>query len=131
VRQRRPLLANDAAARAILNAWQKANYWIVGRYVLMPDHLHLFCSPATFPPFSVKGWVEYWRSQSTKYWPRPHEKPIWQKDFFDRQLRSGESYRQKWDYIWENPEVAALVKDPADWPYQGELNILSWHEPTT
>jgi hypothetical protein len=61
---------------------------------------------------------------------RVSEKPIWQKDFFDRQLRTGESYAQKWQYIWQNPIVAKFCSRPEDWPYQGELNVLPWHEPT-
>ena len=64
----------------------------------------------------------------TRNWPIPDEKPIWQKDFFDRQLRSGESYHQKWPYIWENPIKEGLIKKPEDWPYQAELNVLQWHE---
>src|SRR5207248_665917 len=120
VKNRRHLLANPDTAAVIIAAWAKANFWLVGRYVLMPDHLHMFCAPATFPATSFKDWMEYWRAEATRHWPRPHEKPIWQKDFFDRQIRSGESYRQKWDYVWENPMVATFVKNPADWPYQGE-----------
>ncbi|HWN95445.1 MAG TPA: hypothetical protein VNT99_10465 [Methylomirabilota bacterium] len=65
----------------------------------------------------------------TRNWPREDEKPIWQKDFFDRQLRSGESYSQKWLYIWENPLVAEFCSRPDNWPWQGELNVLQWHEP--
>ena len=129
VSRRRPLLADMASSAAILAGWTRANYWRVGRYVLMPDHLHLFCAPAIFPPTPLKQWVEYWRSEATRHWPRPKEKPIWQKDFFDRQLRSGESYREKWDYVWHNPVRAGLVDRPEDWPYQAELNVLSWHEP--
>src|SRR5256885_6005252 len=34
----------DAVA-AILNAWKTADHWLVGRYVIMPDHIHLFCAP--------------------------------------------------------------------------------------
>jgi len=62
-------------------------------------------------------------------WPHPEEKPIWQKDFFDRQLRSSESYREKWFYELENPTKAKLVARWEDWPFQGELNVLQWHEP--
>jgi REP element-mobilizing transposase RayT len=129
VTDRRPLLANPAAARTILEAWQTADFWLVGRYVLMPDHLHLFCAPRVYPPTPLRKWVAYWRSEATYHWPVPEEKPIWQKDFFDRQLRSGESYREKWDYVWHNPVRAGLVARPQDWPYQGELNVLWWHEP--
>src|SRR6266480_3914535 len=49
-RYRKPLLANDEAARLIMDSWQAANFWRVGRYVIMPDHIHLFCAPNTFPP---------------------------------------------------------------------------------
>jgi len=127
--QRRPLLANNFAAGVILDVWKKADYWLVGRYVLMPDHLHLFCAPGRFPPTPLKQWVLFWRAQVSRNWPIPEQKPIWQKEFFDRQLRTGESYHEKWDYVWQNPVRAGLVARPEDWPFQGELNVLAWHEP--
>jgi len=46
---------------------------------------------------------------ATRRWPHPAEKPVWQRDFFDRQLRNGESYHQKWLYLWENPIKDGLV----------------------
>jgi len=36
-------------------------------------------------------------------------------------LRSDESVSEKWQYIRQNPVRAALVNDPEDWPYQGEI----------
>jgi len=36
--RRRPLLANREAARLIVTVWQAANFWRIGRYVIMPDH---------------------------------------------------------------------------------------------
>src|SRR5919204_786229 len=42
-RHRKPLLANDEATRLVIEAWQAANFWCIGRYVIMPDHIHLFC----------------------------------------------------------------------------------------
>src|ERR1017187_1107290 len=55
------------------------------------------------PVTPLKRWMEFWRAEITRRWPRAGDKPIWQKDFYDRQLRSGESYHQKWLYIVENP----------------------------
>ena len=130
VENRRPLLANYAAASVIIQAWAKADYWLVGRYVLMPDHLHIFCAPARFPPTPLKQWVLFWRSEVTRHWPFPEQKPIWQRVFFDRQLRTGESYREKWDYVLRNPVRAGLVANVQDWPFQAKLNVLAWHEPT-
>jgi len=127
---RRPLLANPEIHQLLIEAWRKADQWLVGRYVILPDHLHFFCAPAHVPITPLKRWMEFWRAEATRCWTRAGGKPIWQKDFFDRQLRSGESYHQKWLYIVENPVKAGLVARWEGRPYQGELNLLQWHEPT-
>ena len=128
VHGRRSLLARQEVVQLLLNCWGKADHWLVGRWVVMPDHLHLFCSPARSPSAPLKNWVQFWRNESTRRWPFPDEKPIWQPDFFDRQLRSGESYHQKWIYLWENPAKKDIVANPEDWPFQGEMNVLPWHD---
>jgi putative transposase len=128
VARRRPLLARSVAVEMMLEAWRKADHWLVGRYVVMPDHLHLFCAPARFPATPLKNWVAFWRAEATRRWPWPEEKPIWQKDFFDRQLRSGESYTEKWQYVRENPVRAGLTCSADAWPWQGEMHPLMWHE---
>ncbi len=55
-----------------------------------------------------------------------NEHPIWQRDFWDTQLRRNENYEEKWDYVLENPVRAGLVSKSEDWLYHGELNILEW-----
>jgi REP element-mobilizing transposase RayT len=130
VDKRRALLNRADAVETILNAWREADHCLVGRYIIMPDHLHFFCAPVVIDTL-LKKWMEFWRFTATRYWPRENEKPIWQKDFFDRQLRTGESYSQKWLYIWQNPIVAKFCSRPENWPWQGELNVLRWHEPAT
>jgi putative transposase len=121
-------LANDEAARLIIKSWQAANFWRVGRYVIMPDHIHLFCAPNTFPPQPLKKWIEYWRNQVTRAWPHRAQIPIWQREFWDRQLRRSESYTAKWQYVVNNPLRHGYVHCAEDWPYQGELNALEWHD---
>ena len=128
VSRRRPLLANENAMRLILDAWQAAKFWIVGRFVIMPDHIHLFCAPNTFPPTSLKKWISFWRNEVTRAWPSREQLPVWQREFWDRQLRRGESYAEKWDYVVNNPVRHGYVPRAEDWPYQGELNVLTWHD---
>jgi putative transposase len=125
---RKPLLANNEAAQLILESWQTANLWRVGRYVIMPDHIHLFCTPNTFPPQPLKKWIEYWRNQVTRAWPHRAQIPIWQREFWDRQLRRSESYAEKWQYVSNNPVRHGYVPRAEGWPYQGELNVLEWHD---
>jgi putative transposase len=127
-RQRRSLLANDQGARLIIDAWQAADFWCVGRYVIMPNHIHLFCAPNTFPAQPLKNWMAFWRNRVTRAWPSRDQIPIWQREYWDRQLRRGESYAQKWAYVENNPVRHGHVARARDWPYQGELNTLSWHD---
>jgi putative transposase len=122
---RRKVLANETAHAAIQNAWRAAGFWRIGRYMIMPDHVHFFCSPAIFPNHPLRDWMAYWRRLTAE---ALGERRLWQKDYWDRQLRTGESYAGKWHYVRNNPVRAKLVTRADDWPYQGELNVLPWHE---
>lgn len=124
---RRPLLARPEAHANLLSAWNRASHWLVGRYVILPDHLHLFCAPGVLPPHPLKLWVAYWQNLVTRAWPQAKEKPIWQKSYWDRQLRTGDSYEEKWRYVCENPVRHKLARNSREWPYLGELNTLHWH----
>jgi putative transposase len=96
------------------------------RYVVMPDHVHLFCAPADLNPMPLNSWVKFWKSHVARRWLRMEDAPIWQRHFWDTQLRRGENYNQKWEYVVQNPVRAGLVDQPDDWPYQGELSVLPW-----
>jgi len=125
-KDRKPILADDLVHEHLVDSWREAKSWLVGRYVIMPDHVHLFCAPAELRPKPLLQWMSFWKSRSAQYWPRPNEAPIWQRHFWDTQLRRGQSYDEKWDYVVDNPLRAGLVERAQDWPYQGELNVLSW-----
>ncbi|NOX54979.1 MAG: hypothetical protein GXP27_11200 [Planctomycetes bacterium] len=123
---RKPILAKHDIHRLLLDAWAEAKTWVVGRYVLMPDHIHLFCGPRSPESPSLGRWVQFWKSWASRRWPRPEEQPVWLKSFWDTQLRRSESYEQKWEYVRRNPVRASLVSQPDDWPYAGEVDRLVW-----
>ena len=123
----RPLLSSKSVHHTFLAFTQNAieRGVLVRRYVLMPDHLHLF---AAFGPDSprLSEWMKALKRTLAKDLARHGvEPPIWQKTFFDHVLRSAESYERKWTYVLWNPVRAGLVKDPSDWPYQGEVFPLT------
>ena len=120
---RHPWLACSQAHQLILDAWKSANRWSVGRYVLMPDHVHLFCAPCE-PPTQLDTWVRFWKSHISRN--SADQAWRWQPDFWDRRLRRQESYAEKWEYVRENPVRAGFVKNPADWPFQGVIHEMRW-----
>ncbi len=120
---RKRILANDAGHAVILAAWREADAWAIGRYVIMPDHIHLFCSPGSGVA-SLSRWVQYWKAVASRLWPRQEERPIWQASFWDRQLRHDEGYAEKWEYVKNNPVRHGLVSSANQWAYAGELNQL-------
>ena len=75
----------------------------------------------TFPE-----WMKFWKSHSARFWPYRNHTPVWQREYWDTELRRHESYAAGWDYVEMNPVRAGLVETPEEWPYQGELNELSW-----
>ena len=158
---RQTVLDNKIALDCIIDAWRKADNWLVGRYVIMPDHIHFFCAPSTYPPLDFHRWMAYWKSIAAKeYWralggsrscatnndtrscategdaqldarervPPARNPPLFQRDCWDTQLRKGDSYLAKWRYVRSNPVRKGLVDNVDDWPYQGEMNILEWHD---
>ena len=104
--------------------------WAVGRYVIMPDHVHFFCR-AELDAKSLSDFVGNWKSWTNRAinaLGRPRSAPaattLWQRKFFDHVVRSNESYAEKWNYVQENPFRAGLVKSADHWSYSGEIEIL-------
>ena len=116
--QRRACLACTTVHEAILAFAARGHErgFSVGRFVIMPDHVHLFaCNGSNLTLGRCIGLMKQVISKTLKQ-PTPH----WQRGFFDHVLRSSESYSQKWSYVRENPVRAGLVEVAEDWPYQGE-----------
>ena len=150
-KDRIPVLACDAVHRVCRDIWQAADFWRVGRYVIMPDHVHLFCAPGRTPMPSLRQWVEFWKSRiarrvslisggptSASAIPEnpdgvepvpPGDRKtvkLWQRDFWDTQLRSRAHYDEKWSYVRMNPVRRGVAQMPDDWPFQGEVFPLAW-----
>jgi len=135
--KRVPWVAQPLVHDLLKRAWTEADAWLVGYYQLMPDHIHFFAAPHNLDiPFN--RWMAYWKRRFTQKAQlagrasvpaSPIQNPAnwrWQSLHWDTRLRRSENYTQKWNYIRENPVKEKLVTDPADWQYQGMLNVLRW-----
>jgi REP-associated tyrosine transposase len=121
---RKHLLANGEVHAALVAFTEQAPIYgvAVGRYVIMPDHIHLF---AAFTPESIalSKWIKSLKNSLSKTLrSRGARTPHWQKGFFDRVLRKEESYAANWDYVRNNPVRAGLVDQPEHWPFQGQIH---------
>lgn len=149
---RMPVFDNEDFHRAFVGACADADAWSVGQYMIMPDHIHMFCSPAVIPRVGIKRWATYLKRRITIQLGRlagrspsmgPDEMPggrassrasnpkntlrwKWQPDCWDTQIRSARHYHERWEYVRLNPVRERLVEKCDDWPWQGVVNDLRW-----
>ena len=127
VARRRPLLVNATAHRILREEWAGLNErhgWAVGRYVIMPDHVHFFLAetPEAKPlSLAIGKWKEWTAKRILA--DSGDAPPLWQPEFFDHVLRSAASRSEKWAYVFENPVRAGLVERAEDWAYRGAIDF--------
>jgi len=119
-----PWLANKAAHESLYETWRNATAWLVSDYILMPDHLHLFCAPGC-KGAGIENWILFWKRK----FRRVHGNPDWrfQSRGWHHRLRSGESYSTKWRYMMENPVRKGLVGEVESWPFRGRVFDVWWN----
>lgn len=138
--KRRKILAREDVFQILVDEWRTGSQrhgWLVGRYVVLPDHVHFFCAPEVDGK-SLSEFVGAWKRYTSR---RIHAllrpgtaspattaardtKALWQAEFFDHLIRSDESYDEKWNYVRDNPVRTEFVAKVEDWPFSGELNVL-------
>ncbi len=119
----------DALREAITNVRQKRPLTI-DAWVLLPDHFHcIWTLPEGDADFSTR-WALIKRKVSLtcnqyykrKEWISPskqkhRESTLWQRRYWEHQIRDESDYQQHMDYIHWNPVKHSLVAHASDWPY--------------
>jgi len=127
---RRTALANEPAHQVLRGVWTRSaasHDWYVGRYVLMPDHVHLFARPG-IAASPLARWIKMWKSVSSRQLAPPHHGAarLWQRDYFDHFLRSAAAYEDKWLYVLENPVRRGYCREAKEWPFSGEIHRIEY-----
>jgi putative transposase len=123
-KHRVPWINQQAVQSSLVGIWRdEATAWREGYYLLMPDHLHLFCAPDDLH-FGIDQWMmfskrEFSRRRSGELWE-------WQRRAFHHRMRDRMEYEDKLAYVRENPLRKGLVKKPEDWPFQGRVHDIQW-----
>jgi putative transposase len=105
---------------------EEATKWLVGDFVLMPDHVHFFCCPRLISEgVEVERWTEFWKDRLSKRLREPMWR--WQDGLFHTRIRSDAHYQDRLEYLRRNPEEAGLVERWEDWKWRGRVWDLSEH----
>ncbi len=132
-RQRRNILCSKEIRAALRDAIQsvRENYpFSINAWVLLPDHLHcIWTLPENDGDFSVRwsiikrlvtkrcgtGLAAISAVNSSRQ--ARGEAGIWQRRFWEHQIRDERDYNMHMHYVHYNPVKHGLVRNVKDWPY--------------
>ncbi len=137
---RRPFLTEPLARQCLRAAWketrEKSTFELIA-VCLLPDHLHcIWRLPEGDCDFSLRwarikagftrrfldsGGVESGQSASRD---RKRERGIWQRRFWEHQIRDETDLQRHVDYIHYNPVKHGLVEHAEDWPWSSYHRYL-------
>jgi len=85
-------------------------------YVLMPEHVHLLVSEPEVATLAkaIQALKISVARRAISYRARDVT-PLWQKRYYDHNVRNYESFVEKLRYIHRNPVKRGLVERPEDW----------------
>jgi putative transposase len=128
---RQHLFKTDANIQLLRQAFytvKQRHPFDIDAIVLLPDHLHcIWTLPENDANFSMR-----WRLIKTyfsRHCPESHkcyrslarlkkqEQAIWQRRFWEHQIRNERDFERHVDYIHYNPVSHQLVDAPCNWPY--------------
>jgi len=131
--KRQPILCDEAIRNALRNAIEKVRVdrpFVIDAWVLLPDHLHcVWTLPDGDADFSTR-WMKIKRAVSLacgEAYRRPdlisasklkhRESTLWQRRFWEHQIRDEEDFARHVDYIHFNPVKHGHVQHLGDWPH--------------
>ncbi|MFQ5411900.1 MAG: transposase, partial [Phycisphaerae bacterium] len=84
--------------------------------VVMPDHVHMLCTPLEKTKdewwsiadlmHSIKGFTAKEINRL-----RGAQGSLWQREYYDRIIRSDDDYQEKWNYVVRNPQRSGLGEE--------------------
>jgi putative transposase len=116
--------------RDIIKTIKSKHPFVIDAFVLLPDHLHcIWTLPAKETDYSLRWRLiktyftrEFVKNNKTKTFltasqKRKNEQPIWQRRFWEHQIRDDRDFQKHVDYIHYNPVKHGYTHAPYDWPY--------------
>jgi len=112
---RHPRVA-DLLAHAILIGENERQYYELGAWVIMPNHVHLLILPKV-PVAVLMRWLKGSTARSANRILGRTGQPFWQDESYDHYLRRSSQIGRTAAYIEQNPVSAGLVRCAECWPW--------------
>ena len=140
-----PLFSRVELAQIILdslNFLQRQQRLTLYAYVIMENHLHLIATSRSlskeigdFKSFTARSIINLLKKNNANYvlnqlefYKLKHkakqEYQLWQEGFHPQVILDEEMFRQKLEYIHNNPVRRGYVDDPAHWRYSSYRNYI-------
>lgn len=94
----------------------------VDAYCFMPDHCHILAESLSENCDLARA-VRAFKGVSASRVRKLGVRNLWQRDYYEHILRSGESISSVAAYIFANPVRAGFTKNPHDWPFSGSSSF--------
>ncbi|MFM2064640.1 MAG: hypothetical protein RLZZ507_4311 [Cyanobacteriota bacterium] len=125
-----------------LNFLQRQHRLTLYGYVIMENHLHLIAAAANlskeignFKSFTARSIIDLLHKNKAEYilgqlefYKLRHkikqEYQLWQEGFHPQAIFNEEIFRQKLEYMHNNPVRRGYVDDPAHWRYSSYRNYM-------
>jgi putative transposase len=122
-----PWLLQSVVMRTLHACWSHpSNAWLVGDYLIMPDHVHFFtCPRRASDDVDIERWAAFSKDAFSKLVDNLSWR--WQRGIFHTRMRSDQHYQEKRDYMRDNPVTAGLITNPDAWPWHGRIHDLHAH----
>ena len=99
-------------------------HFALTNFCIMSNHIHLLIKPQNGVSLStIMQWI---KTHSAKRWNFIHgsKDHVWGHRFFARAIKDMQEYYHVMNYIDQNPVVAGLVQNPAEWKASGAFYKL-------
>ena len=131
--RRQPFMCDEifrSALRQAITRVKEKHPFIVEAWVLLPDHCHAIWTLPENDAHFAKRWqlIKQYVTQQCKHeYFNPalmaaskikhQESTIWQRRYWEHQIRDERDFNNHMDYIHYNPVKHGLVKNVHEWPY--------------
>lgn len=136
--QRRPLFVNIENVnllRNVIRHVKSRHPFKVDAFVLLPDHLHCIWTLPNDDNDFAKRWrliksnftrqcLHGYRITPTLSRKNKGEQCVWQRRYWEHQIRNELDFVKHVDYIHYNPVKHGYVKNVCDWPYSSFLHFV-------